>query len=116
LFKLKHKHSDLAFFVVNIYGLYYDRDPFWEELSSLGVFFDAFLVVGGDLNFTLSLCEVWGVNPREDRQKGFFLSFMEKAHLVDIELVKLSPTWKKVRMEDEEVPKRLYIIWSWKRY
>jgi exonuclease III len=66
LVKLKHKNNDLAFSVVNIYGLYSDRAPFWEELSSACVFANPLLVVGGDSNFTLSLREVWGVNPRED--------------------------------------------------
>jgi hypothetical protein len=76
--KLKHKNSDLAFFIVNIYGLYSDRAPFWEELSFASVFSDPLLVVGGNLDFTLSLREVWGVNPREDQHKGFFSLFWRK--------------------------------------
>jgi hypothetical protein len=49
-------------------------------------------VIGGDLNFTLSLREVWVSNPREERQKYFFLSFMEVESLVDLEPIKISPT------------------------
>jgi hypothetical protein len=55
---LKHKNSDLAFTVVNIYGPYSDRASFWEDLVSAGIFRDPLLVAGGDLNFTLSLWEV----------------------------------------------------------
>jgi hypothetical protein len=66
-----------------------------------------FTLVGGDLNFTLSLREVWGENPRVDSQSGFFLSFMEKHHLVDIEPVKLMPTWHNFRTDKEAVAKRL---------
>jgi hypothetical protein len=52
---LKHKNNDLSFTVVNIYGPYSDRASFWEDLVSVDVFRDPLLVVGGDLNFTLSL-------------------------------------------------------------
>lgn len=65
------------------------------------------MVLGGDLNFTLSLREVWGSNPREDRQKGFFLSFMEAESLVDLEPVKFSPTWRNFRTGNDVVDKRL---------
>jgi hypothetical protein len=104
---LKHKKSDFVFFVVNIYGSYSDHISFWEELSNAGTFFIPNLVIGGDLNFTLSLREVWGSNPREDRKKSFFLSFMEENKLVDLELTKLSPTWRNFRTGNEEVAKRL---------
>jgi hypothetical protein len=59
--KLKHKNDYFSFTAIN-----YETIPFWEELSSIGVFHDPIMVIGGDLNFTLSLREVWGPNPRED--------------------------------------------------
>jgi hypothetical protein len=64
-------------------------------------------VIGGDLNFTLSLREIWGPNPREDRHKGFFLSFLEEESLVNLEPVKLSPTWRNFRTRIDVVAKRL---------
>jgi exonuclease III len=73
--KLKHKDYDFSFTAINIYGPYSDRVQFWENLKSAGVFSDPLTVIGGDLNFTLSLREVWGSNPREDRHKGFFPFF-----------------------------------------
>ena len=45
--KLKHMNSDLAFSVVNIYGPYFDRTSFWEDLISAGIFYDPLLVLGG---------------------------------------------------------------------
>ena len=77
-------------------------------MISVGVFFNPHLVVGGDLNFTLSLREVWGANPKVDPQRGFFLSFLKNARLVDLEPIKLAPTWRNFKTEDEEVEKRLY--------
>jgi hypothetical protein len=62
--------------MVNIDGPYSDRASFWEDLVSIGVFRDPLLVAGGDLNFTLSLQEVWGFHPRADKQSGFFSSFL----------------------------------------
>jgi hypothetical protein len=48
-----------------------------------------------------------GPNPREDRQRGFFLSFLQSASLGDIESVKLIPTWRTYRMGNAEVARRL---------
>jgi hypothetical protein len=47
------------------------------------------------------------LHPRADKQSRFFSSFLEKARLVDIEPVKLSPTWRNFRTGNEEVEKRL---------
>jgi hypothetical protein len=98
--ELKHKKLDFAFSAVNIYGPSSDRVLFWEELKNTRVFSDPILIVGRDLNFTLSLREVWGLNPREDRQRGFFFSFMELSNLVDLEPVKLAATWRSVRARE----------------
>jgi hypothetical protein len=110
LVNLKHKDYDFSFSAINIYGPYSDRVQFWENLKSAGVFNDPLMVIGGDLNFTLSLREVWGSNPREDRHKGFFLSFLEAESLVDLEPVKLSPTWRNFRMGIDVVAKRLDLL------
>jgi hypothetical protein len=69
---LKHKNSDKTLNFVNIYGPYANRIPFWEELSSAGALSRPFSIIGGDLNFTLSLREVWGSNPKIDGQVRFF--------------------------------------------
>jgi hypothetical protein len=82
---LKHKDVDYAFSVINIYDPYSDRIPFWENLKNEGLFNDPLTVIDGDLNFTLSLREVWGPHPKEDRQQGFFLSFLESVNLMDVE-------------------------------
>jgi len=65
------------------------------------------MVIGGDLNFTISLQEVWGSSLEEDCQKGLFFSFLENSQLIDVELAKLSPTWRNFRIGDEEAAKIL---------
>jgi hypothetical protein len=63
--KPKHKYVDYAFSVINIYNPKTDRIPFWKSLKS-GVFNDPLMIIRGDLNFTLSLRQVWGPHPKED--------------------------------------------------
>jgi hypothetical protein len=88
------KDFGFYFSVLNVYGPYADRIPFWEDLASAGEFIDPLLVVGNDLNFTLSHREIWGESSKLDTQRGFFLSLLSKHHLVDLEPLKLVPTWQ----------------------
>jgi hypothetical protein len=88
----KLKYKNFFFLVINIYGPYANKIPFWEELKFAGIFSDLVSVIRGYLNFTLPLREVLGYNPREDRQSGFFLFFIKEARLVYLEPIKLSPT------------------------
>ena len=48
-----------------------------------------------------------GCTPQGRQENNFFPILLEKASLVDIEPVKLSPTWKNFRIGDEEVAKIL---------
>jgi len=48
-----------------------------ENVKSAVVFNDPLTVIGGVLNFTLTLREFWGMNLREYRQK-VFLSFFPR--------------------------------------
>jgi hypothetical protein len=73
-----------------------------------GVFNDPLLVIGGDLNFTLSLREVWGPSPRVDHHRGFFLSFLEKPKAGRLRTILSSlPTWRNFRTDNDEVAKIL---------
>jgi hypothetical protein len=51
------------------------------------------MAVGGHINFSLSLREVWGENPKEDHIRRFFLSHFEEICLVNVKPIKLIPTW-----------------------
>ena len=48
------------FMVLNIYGPFYDRKTFWERLEGSRALDLPDLIIGGDLNLTLSSNEVWG--------------------------------------------------------
>jgi hypothetical protein len=58
--------------VLKFYGPYTDRLPFWESLGRSDLLKESNMVLGRDLNFTLSLREVWGSRPRQDPQEVFF--------------------------------------------
>jgi hypothetical protein len=64
-------------------------------------------MVGGDMNLTLSIQEVFGVPSQTGSQSGFFSSLFEKPHLVDIDPTKLVPTWMNFRTRENAISKRL---------
>jgi hypothetical protein len=65
------------------------------------------LIVGGDLNLTLSAREVWGDHARLDSQSFYFSELFSKMGLVDILPFHLSPTWRNGRSGSAGISKRL---------
>jgi hypothetical protein len=66
------KGLDIQLKGINLYGSYVDRRPLWESLGDFGVFDFDFILLGGDLNLTLSLREVWGSHLNQDPLDAFF--------------------------------------------
>jgi hypothetical protein len=89
--------------VLNIYGPYIDQILFWEGLSNCKVSQDPFTIVGGDLNLIHVPKGGLGEKVRRDHQSVFFSLFFEKHSLVDVELVKLVPTWRNFRVGDASI-------------
>jgi hypothetical protein len=56
------------------------------------------MIVGGDLNFTVSAREVWGDSKKLDPMFGFFKGFFQGNHLVDIIPIEVVTTWKNGRI------------------
>jgi len=50
------------------------RVPFWSEVNNSGFLDDPNVILGGELNFTLSLWEVWGYCPHHDPQESFLIT------------------------------------------
>lgn len=65
------------------------------------------LIICGDLNFTLSTCEVWGTRRREDPLGSFLKEWIEAAGLVDVWPSYLVPTWNNGRSGAYGLAKRL---------
>ena len=58
------------------------------------------LIIGGDLNLTLTSNEVWGKNARLDSLGPYFNHIFEQKGLVDLAPLKIMPTWRNRRCGD----------------
>jgi len=61
----------------------------------------------GDLNFTTSSREIWGVHAKSDPLHTYFNQLIQEEGLVDVEPVKLLPTWRNDRRGQDHIAKRL---------
>jgi hypothetical protein len=55
----------------------------------------------------LGLSEVWGTHARVDPLTGYFTQKIVECNLLDIEPVKLKPTWRNNRVGEDSIAKRL---------
>jgi hypothetical protein len=101
------KELDKELIIINLYGLYLDKHSFWENLAFSGELRGPDLIIGGDLNLTISLEEVWGVSVRQYPVSKFFVHLFDTNQLVDMEPIKLIHMWRNVRSGDEAISKRL---------
>ena len=86
-----------TFTLFNIYGPYNDRIPFWDSLLGNPLFKGDSVILGGDLNFTMGQSEVWGPHAQTDLLTGYFTQKSKESLLLDIEPIKLKPTWRNNR-------------------
>jgi len=78
--------------VINIYGPYHNRVPFWDALTGNPLLSGDSLVIGGDLNFSLGQNEVWGPHAHVDSLAGYFVQKLAAKGWLDIDPIKLKPT------------------------
>jgi hypothetical protein len=93
--------------LVNCYGPYGNRHDFWDRVKKDGILKEHNLILGGDLNFTISTREVWGSSPRIDPMASYFNQLFQEEGLIDVEPVKFLPTWRNGRGEQDFIAKRL---------
>jgi len=101
------KDMDKRMKVINCYGLYSDREVFWEAITRYNIFKEQNLILGSDLNFTTSCREVWGVHTRAEPLHPYFSQLIEEEGLVDVEPIKVLPTWKNGRRGQDYIAKRM---------
>jgi hypothetical protein len=70
--------------ILNIYGPYQSRKPFWDSLLTKS-FFKELLILGGDLNLSLGPSEVWGDNARPNPLADFFSQKFVECRLTDLD-------------------------------
>jgi len=82
---------------------------YWESLLQKSCLKNSLAVLGGDLNFSLGAMEIWGPTAQVDPLTEFLIAKLEIIGLLDISPVKLSPTWRNMRIWKAHVRKKLII-------
>jgi hypothetical protein len=59
------------------------------------------------LNFSLGASEIWGPKDLSDPLVEYFINFMVQKELIDLNPIKLNPTWRNRRVGEEMIAKRL---------
>ena len=67
------KELGISLSVVNVYGPYNNRVPFWDSLLQIPLVNGDSVVMGGDFNFSLGHNEVWGPHAQVDSLAGYFV-------------------------------------------
>ena len=78
------RELDQRFTIANCYGPYADRHKFWSEMEDSGLLKDLLLILGGDLNLTLSDREVWGHHSWLDHLSDWFKHIFQEANLINV--------------------------------
>lgn len=92
---------------VKVYGPYQDRVGFWEKLFSKSFFSNENVILGGYLNLTLGIVEIWGPKAILDSLSGFFKHYLAQLDLFNIEPIILNPTCRNRRSGEHRIAKRL---------
>jgi hypothetical protein len=93
--------------LLNVYRPCQDRKAFWDSLDGSSLLAHKDLIIAGDLNFTTSSEEVWGLSTHVDSLAGYFKSLFIKNNLVDIVSAEVVPTWQNGRSGDDSIAKIL---------
>ena len=81
----RFKHSTDKVKMLNCYAPYKDGKHLWLPIIQSRLLNEEGIIVGGDLNFTLSMTEVWGTSAIIDPLSDFFTCFIHSSGLVDVQ-------------------------------
>ena len=104
---LKEKAIGESYTLYNVYGTYQEIKWLWKSIFSSGMLELKNMILGGDLNLTLSEKEKWGYLAHHDGLGSFFVALFESKELVDLQPLKLTPTWRNNRSGEQAISKRL---------
>lgn len=95
------------FSLFNVYGPYHNRVAFWDNLFSNSLFSHEQVIMGGYLNCSLGIAEIWGSRAIPNPLSDFFKSHLIQKDLIDLDPIKLNPTWRNRRVGEDKIAKRL---------
>ena len=112
LLKAMIRGSTFSLSILNCYGPYLNREPFWNVVAFGGLLSLPNLILAGDLNLTLNASEIWGTKAQLDPSGRFFSEPFSDHQLVDVAPSCAGPTWRNGRIGEEGIFKRLdhYLI------
>jgi hypothetical protein len=90
--KFIFKNLGQTFSVINCHGPYENTQFFWDSFFYLQCVKEEEVIIGGELNFTVSRVEVWGFNARLDKVVAYFKHKIEELGYIDVEPLKLTPS------------------------
>jgi hypothetical protein len=97
--------QEIAF--LNVYGPCLDRLQFWSRLAASGILSIPNLILGGDLNITLTADELWGGITAPASGGVFYINLFSSFNLFDILPNCIVPTWRNGRSGVEAIARRL---------
>lgn len=106
-FEVHLEELDCSLLILNIYGPYENKFEFWQSLMRKDFTKVSNVIVGGDLNFTLSFEEIWGEAACLDPLGPLLGEHLEKGYWMDIKTSELKPTWCNKRTSSQGIYKRL---------
>ena len=65
------------------------------------------IILGGDLNFSIGFSESWGHHAQIDPLFAYFENILENHSLIDIPSAKIQPTWRNIRIGEDNLARRL---------
>lgn len=107
LISVKMKGHKFPINILNVYAPYKNRLLFWENLFASEILDVENLLIAGDLNVTLNMDEIWGINKKKDPLAKRIKNELLSRNFVDILPPQVLPTWENGRIEKAYIAKRL---------
>lgn len=95
------------FRLFNVYDPYLNREVYWDKFFSSSLMTHDMVILGGYLNFSLGSVESWGPRASLDPLTNFFKFHRIQGDLIDLDPIKLEPTWRNHRIGEGHIAKRL---------
>ena len=84
-----------------------ERERLWNNLFDVDFLKSSKFILGGDLNYSLGVSDIWGDRDRMDNLSDYFFRKLDGFGLVDIDPTVLLPTWSNKRVGIDNICKQL---------